>query len=323
VSEPTRVAVIGAGHFGSRHVEKYAALADADLVAVVDADRERAKALANSHSAEALSDHRELFGRVDAVSIAVPTSLHHAIGRDCLNAGIHVLIEKPVTETVDEAEDLIAIAGERGLVIQVGHLQRFSPAYFAMADRVTKPLYIEANRISPFNPRVTDVSVVLDLMIHDIDLITALVGAPVASVDAIGAPVVSKHEDIVNTRVTFENGCVANLTASRVSLKTERTMRIFQPESYIQADLAAQKVVIRQRGEGEMFPGIPNIAQEEFDFGETDSLMLEIQAFLDSVRNGTPAIVDGAAGRDAVQTAQRITDSLRAHRRLLEQSGVI
>jgi predicted dehydrogenase len=323
VSEPTRVAVIGAGHFGSRHVEKYAALADADLVAVVDADRERAKALASSHSAEALSDHRALFGRVDAVSIAVPTSLHHAIGRDCLNAGIHVLIEKPVTETVDEAEDLIAIAGERGLVIQVGHLQRFSPAYFAMADRVTKPLYIEANRISPFNPRVTDVSVVLDLMIHDIDLITALVGAPVASVDAIGAPVVSKHEDIVNTRVTFENGCVANLTASRVSLKTERTMRIFQPESYIQADLAAQKVVIRQRGEGEMFPGIPNIAQEEFDFGETDSLMLEIQAFLDSVRNGTPAKVDGAAGRDAVHTAQRITDSLRAHRRLLEQSGVI
>lgn len=321
--DPIRVGVIGVGHFGRRHAEKYAALAQAELVAVVDANREQAEAIAAQHGCAALTDVGELLGQVDAVSIAVPTSRHFAVARDCLEAGLHLLVEKPITDSLEDADALIALAEARGLVLQVGHLERFSPAYFAMADEVTKPLYIEANRISPFNPRVIDVSVVLDLMIHDIDLITALVGEPVVAVDAIGAPVVSQHEDIVNARVTFANGCVANLTASRVSLKTERMMRIFQPESYIQADLAARRVVTRRRGEGEMFPGIPNIAQEELEFGEADSLRLEIEAFLKAVRDGARPHVDGRAGRDAVHAAHMITDSLRAHRRTLEQSGLI
>lgn len=321
--DPIRVAVIGVGHFGHRHAEKYAALDMAELVAVVDSDPEQAEAVAAQHGCAALRTPAEVFDRVDAVSIAVPTSLHFPVARDCLEAGLHLLVEKPITDSLEDADSLIELARARGLTLQVGHLERFSPAYFAMADEVSKPLFIEANRISPFNPRVIDVSVVLDLMIHDIDLIMALVGEPVTSVDAIGAPVVSRHEDIVNTRVTFANGCVANLTASRVSLKTERTMRIFQPESYIQADLAARRVVTRRRGEGEMFPGIPNIAQEEQEFGDADSLRLEIEAFLAAVRDGTPPHVDGAAGRDAVRAAQMVTDSLRAHRRKLEEAGLI
>ena len=236
---------------------------------------------------------------------------------------IHLLVEKPITVTVDSANALIATAKARGLTLQVGHLERFSPAYFALAERVGKPLFIEANRIAPFNPRAKDVNVVLDLMIHDIDLITALVGAPLISVDAVGAAVVSEGEDIVSARLGFASGCAANLTASRVSLKTERSMRIFQPDTYLVADLAQRKVTIRRKGDGEMFPGIPNIETEEFSFEEADALGQEIAAFIHCVRQREIPAVNGEAGRDAVQAALMITDSLQAHRRLLEQSGVI
>jgi predicted dehydrogenase len=192
-----------------------------------------------------------------------------------------------------------------------------------LAERVTKPLFIEANRIAPFQPRAKDVNVVLDLMIHDIDLIMALVGAPLISVDAVGAAVVSEGEDIVSARLGFASGCAANLTASRVSLKTERSMRIFQPDTYLVADLAQRKVTSRRKGDGEMFPGIPNIETEEFSFEEADALAHEIAAFVHCVRQRETPAVTGEAGRDAVQAALMITDSLQAHRRLLEQSGVI
>lgn len=318
-----KTAVIGVGHFGQRHAEKYAAIDAADFIAVADSDEPRANEIAGKHGVEPLTDYRDLIGRVDAVSICAPTSLHREIAGACLEGGLHVLIEKPIAETVDQAAELIGIGERNGRIIQVGHLERFSPAYFAMADNIGKPLFIEANRISPFNPRVTDVSVVLDLMIHDIDLIAALVGEPITSIDAVGAPVVSEHEDIVNTRVSFANGCVANLTASRISLKTERVMRIFQPDRYIKADLAARKVVVQRKGDGEMFPGIPNIEEEAHEFGEADSLLREIESFVDTVRDGGKPIVDGTAGLEAVATAQKITDSLRAHRQKLEDAGVI
>ena len=318
-----RVAVVGVGHFGRLHAEKYAALDGAELIAVVDSDGERAAEVAGPLGCRALTDHAELNGLIDAASLTVPTSLHHQVGRDLLGAGIHLLIEKPITPSVDAANDLIAVAKARDLTLQVGHLERFSPAYFALTERVTKPLFIEANRIAAFQPRATDVDVVLDLMIHDIDLIMALVRSPLLSVDAIGAPVVSEREDIVNARINFASGCAANLTASRVSLKTERTMRIFQPDAYLVADLAKRKVTSRRKGKGEMFPGIPNIEQEEFSFDEADALAHEIAAFVDCVRLGETPAVTGEAGRDAVQAAQMITDSLQTHRRLLEQSGVI
>lgn len=318
-----RCAVIGAGHFGRYHAQKYAALDAAELVAVCDVDCDAAQRVADETGTQAVSDFHALLDTVDAVSIAVPTSQHFEIAGAFLRQGVATLVEKPIAATLQQAEELIALAEASGAPLQVGHLERFSPAYFVMADAVKTPLYIEADRISPYNPRATDVSVVLDLMIHDIDLIMALVGQPVERVDAIGAPVVSKSEDIVNTRVTFANGCVANLTASRVSLKTERTLRIFEPEAYVQADLAKRTVVIRRRGEGEMFPGIPNITEERHEFDEADSLMLEIEAFVEAVRHGRPVAVTGQAGRDAVAAAQMITDSLQAHRRRLEASGLI
>lgn len=318
-----RVAVVGVGHFGKLHAAKYAAMEGVELVAVVDQDQKRGGDVAALYGCRALTDYRKLAGEVDAASLTVPTSLHHEVGRDLLEMDIHLLVEKPITESVDSANTLIATAHTRGLTLQVGHLERFSPAYFALAERVSKPLFIEANRIAPFNPRAKDVNVVLDLMIHDIDLITALVGAPLISVDAVGAAVVSEGEDIVSARLGFASGCAANLTASRVSLKTERSMRIFQPDTYLVADLAQRKVTVRRKGEGEMFPGIPNIETEEFSFDEADALAQEIAAFVKCVRTREIPAVNGEAGRDAVQAALMITDSLQAHRRLLEQSGAI
>ena len=318
-----RVVVIGVGHFGSLHAEKYAAMDSVNLIAVVDRDIDRATKIATKNGCMALTDYTKLAGQVDAASLAVPTSLHHEFGQTVLEMGIHLLVEKPITESVKTADDLIATAKAKDLTVQVGHLERFSPAYFALAKRVKKPLFIEAKRIAPFQPRAKDVNVVLDLMIHDIDLITALVGGPLISVDAVGAAVVSEQEDIVSARIGFASGCTANLTASRVSLKTERTIRIFQPDTYLVADLAQRKVTSRRKGEGEMFPGIPNIETEEFSFEQTDALAAEISAFIDCIRNRKKPAVTGEAGRDAVQAAQMITDSLQSHRRLLEQSGVI
>ena len=318
-----RVAVIGVGHFGSLHAEKYAAMDHVDLVAVVDRDTDRATNIAAKYGCKALTDYTLLAGQIDAASLAVPTSLHHEFGQKVLELGIHLLVEKPITDSVNSANALIATAKTLGLTIQVGHLERFSPAYFALAERVSKPLFIEANRIAPFQPRAKDVNVVLALMIHDIDLITSLVSAPLISVDAVGAAVVSKQEDIVSARLGFASGCTANLTASRVSLKTERTLRIFQPDTYLVADLAERKVTSRRKGKGEMFPGIPNIETEDFSFEQTDALAAEIDSFINCVSNKETPAVTGEAGRDAVQAAQMITDSLQSHRRLLEQSGVI
>ncbi len=323
VSEKTRVAVVGVGHFGRLHAEKYAALADVELVAVVDRDQARGEEVASQLGCRALQDYRHLAGQIDAASLTVPTSLHHQVGQELLELGIHLLVEKPITESVESANKLIAAAKARGLTLQVGHLERFSPAYFALAERVSKPLFIEANRIAAFRPRATDVNVVLDLMIHDIDLIMALVRSPLVSVDAVGAAVVSEMEDIVSARLGFASGCAANLTASRVSLKTERSMRIFQPDAYLVVDLAQRKVTSRRKGEGEMFPGIPNIETEEFSFEEADALANEIAAFIQCVRRQETPAVTGEAGRDAVEAALKITDSLQAHRRLLEQSGVL
>ncbi len=318
-----RVAVVGVGHFGRLHAEKYAAMADVELVAVVDQDQARGEEIAAHLGCRALQDYRQLAGQIEAASLTVPTSLHHQVGRELLEMGIHLLVEKPITESVETANILISAAKARGLTLQVGHLERFSPAYFALAERVSKPLFIEANRIAAFRPRATDVNVVLDLMIHDIDLIMALVQSPLISVDAVGAAVVSEREDIVSARLGFASGCAANLTASRVSLKTERSMRIFQPDAYLVADLAERKVTSRRKGKGEMFPGIPNIETEEFSFEEADALASEIAAFIQCVRRRETPAVTGEAGRNAVEAALKITDSLQAHRRLLEQSGVI
>jgi predicted dehydrogenase len=308
-----RTGVVGVGYFGSRHATKLAELPNSNLTAVADHDSIRAQQVASAVGAKAFTDHRDLFGRVDAVSIAVPTADHFQVTKDFLEHGVHVLVEKPMTSHVERAAQLVAIADRHGLVLQVGHLERFSAAYFAVQQQVTDPLYIEARRIAPFRPRGTDVSVVFDLMIHDIDLVLALVRSPLVSVDAVGTPVLSENDDIANTRLRFANGCFATITASRVSGKTERSLRIFERDSYLVADLVERKIVRKHKGNGEIFPGIPEIEQEQIAYGEGDSLKLEMSSFLNAVATKTRPVVDGRAGLEAVRAATMINESLAAN----------
>lgn len=306
-----RTAVIGVGYLGKFHAEKYAKLPNSDLVAVVDASEANARAIASQHGCEALTDYRALYGRVDAVSIAAPTSLHYAIAKDLLAQGIHLLIEKPITVTVAEADELIALARQQKVLIQVGHLERFNAALLALGDRLGKPKFIESHRLAPFNPRANDVNVVLDLMIHDIDIIQSMVASPIKSIAASGTPVLTRITDIANARIEFESGCVANVTASRVSMKTERKMRIFQTDSCITIDFQNRALKLYGKGDKEMFPGIPEIESEESVFDNNDALKVEIMAFLDSIQSGQPARVSGEDGRAALATAQEISRLLQ------------
>ena len=317
---PLRLGVVGVGHFGRYHAEKMAALDGARLVAVADTDRARAADVATRLGTEAVSDHRALIGRVDAVSVAVPAAAHYAVVRDFLDAGIHVLVEKPFTERVATAEELAALAEAKGLVLQVGLIERFSDAFRTVAPRITRPVYIESVRIAPFSQRGTDVSVVFDLMIHDIDIILALVDAPVTEIDAVGAPVFSANEDIANARLKFANGCVANVTASRVSLKTERTLRIFQPDVYyIKVDHGDRSVTVARRREGAAEPaGLDSVALERLNFEQGDPLQREIESFALTVRTGGVPVVTGADGVRSLEVAHRITASIAENRANLD-----
>lgn len=301
-----KCAVIGTGYLGKFHAEKYASLPDCELVAVVDTNEIAAKTVAEKFGAQALTDYKSLLGKVDAVSIVVPTTLHYVVSRDFLNAGAHVLVEKPITVTVAEADELIAIAKEKNLILQVGHLERFNPAVLGL-DKEEKPLFIESHRLSPFNPRANDVSVVLDLMIHDIDIILALVDSEVERIDASGTPVLTQGTDIANARITFKNGCVANVTASRISLKMERKMRMFKPNSYVSVDFQNRVLVKHRTGKKEMFPGIPEIETEESVFESGDALLEEIKHFVNCIHTGKNPLVSGEAGKRALETAIQIT----------------
>ncbi len=309
-----RTATIGVGHFGRYHAQKYAALGDVELVAVCDIDPERAESAAAECRTRAVTDYRELLGQVDAVSIAVPTRDHRDVALAFLESGTHVLVEKPITDSLAAADALIQAARERNLVLQVGHLERFSSVREAMDRVVSHPLYIEANRISPFRMRGTDVSIVLDLMIHDIDLILSLVHAPVEEIDAVGAPVLSSLEDIANSRIRFANGCVASITASRISMKHERKMRIFQPSAYVSVDFLARKMMVARKTGGRNALGLPDIDIDNQSYEEGDSLQREIEAFLACIRAGAPPAVSGEDGRRALATAMTIRDKLEAHR---------
>ncbi len=309
-----RCAVIGTGYLGKFHAEKYDSLENCDLTAVVDINQESAEIVAKKHDTTALTDYQSLLGHVDAVSIVVPTSLHFKVAKDFLEAGAHVLLEKPITVTVEEADELIAVAKENNVILQVGHLERFNPAIMGLGKMKDKPLFIESHRLAPFNPRATDVSVVLDLMIHDIDIILALVESEVERIDASGTAVLTQDVDIANARLTFKNGCVANVTASRISMKMERKMRMFRPCSYISVDFQNRVLTKHKTGEKEMFPGIPEIETEESVFDNGDALLTEIQHFTACIESGEQPLVSGEAGKAALQTAIEIS-------KLLTQKG--
>jgi predicted dehydrogenase len=308
--EKIRSAVVGVGYLGQFHAEKYAQLTNTELIAVVDLDMERATVVAGKTGAQAFTDYREIIDRVDAVSIVVPTQCHYEVAKAFLEKGVHVLLEKPITTTLAEADELIRIAAAQKVVFQVGHLERFNPVVVALDGIVKKPGFIESIRIAPFKPRGTDVNVVLDLMIHDIDIIQNIVGSKVEQINSIGTPVFTEEEDIANARIQFANGCVANVTASRISLKSERKMRIFQPDAYISVDFQNKTFAVFRKGDGEMFPGVPNVTKEEQSFGQTDALKNEIESFLDAIINGKPPVVSGEDGRYALETALKIIKKL-------------
>jgi predicted dehydrogenase len=306
--QKVRTAVIGVGYLGRFHAQKYSTLPESQLVAVADASAEVCGRVAAEVGVRAVTDYREILGEVDAVSIATPTPLHYPIARECLERGVHVLVEKPITETLEEARSLVALAETSGRILQVGHLERFNAAILALAGTLGRPRFIESHRLAPFKERGTDVNVVLDLMIHDIDLIQSLVGAPIESIDAVGASVFSPGLDIANARIRYANGCVANTTASRVSMKMERKLRIFQDDAYVSIDLQ-QKVltIVRKPPEG---AGATRgqVAIEERTYEQGDALRMEIEAFLHSIREGRPPAVSGEDGLRALETAIRITD---------------
>lgn len=305
-----KVAVVGVGHFGRLHAEKYRSLPGVRLLGVVDPDRERAAAVAGPLGVEVFTGLDQIIGKVDAVSVAVPTRAHFDVASACLKAGIHCLVEKPIAETVDQATALVTLARDKGRILQVGHLVRFDAARDAMSGVIDRPMFIECHRIAPFKPRGTDVSVILDLMIHDIDLVLDLVGRPIVDLDAVGVPVLGDNEDIANARLVFEGGCVANVTASRISMKSERTMRLFQKSGYGRVDFINRKFTWIKRG-GPVVDGFPNFQIEERDLPETDPLKLEIASFVECVRFGKAPLVDGEAGLRALEAALRITKALQ------------
>ena len=306
--QTVRTAVIGVGYLGRFHAQKYAALPGSQLVAVVDADPGARERVAAEVGCRPVGDYREILGQVDAISIATPTPLHFPIARDCLEHGIHVLLEKPVTQTPAEARELIEVAARRGRVLQVGHLERFNSAILALEGTLGTPRFIESHRLAPFKERGTDVNVVLDLMIHDIDLIQSLVAAPIETIDAVGASVFSQGLDIANARIRYSNGCVANTTASRVSMKTERKLRLFQDDAYVSIDLQQKVLTVVRKPAPEAAAAPGQVVIEERSYEQGDALRFEIEAFLRSIREGLPPVVSGEDGLRALETAIRITE---------------
>jgi predicted dehydrogenase len=308
-----KAAVVGVGYLGRFHAQKYAQIAGCELVGVVDGREEVRNAVAAEVHTQAVADYRQLLGKVEAVSVVTPTPAHFEIAEAFLASGAHVLVEKPITETPAQARALIARAAENKRILQVGHLERFNAAILAAEPHLHEPRFMECHRLAPYKERGTDVNVVLDLMIHDIDLIQSLAGSDIVSIDAIGTPVFSGEIDIANARIRFANGCVANTTASRVSMKTERKLRIFEDAAYISLDLQ-QKILtlIRKRNESPQ-PGQLPVSIEEANLEQGDALKAEIESFLDCIRNDRRPIVSGEDGLRALETAIRITEQVHAN----------
>jgi len=305
-----RVGVIGVGYLGKFHAEKYSAMDNVRLVGVVDIDRGLAENVAARFDTRAFTAYRDLFGRVDAVSIVVPTEDHFSVAAECLNHDLDVLIEKPMTATLTQADELIKRAESRGRVMQIGHLERFNPAVIALKDIVHHPMFIEAHRLSIFKDRSTDVNVVLDLMIHDIDIIMNVVNSEIKSIHAAGAPVICEHADIANVRLEFESGCVANVTASRISTKNERKIRIFQKDAYVSVDFSTREITIIRRDESAAGDLIPGMDIRQRSFSESDALEDELASYVQAVVTRQTPVVTGEAGRQALEVALSITDRI-------------
>ena len=312
-----RSAVIGAGYLGRFHAQKYQLIDSVDLIAVCDINPQNATALAQELGLTAYHDYTALFGQVDLVSIAASTKSHYQIAKAFLSKGVHVLLEKPMTETLAQAQELIDIAQDLNLILQIGHLERFNPVRLALDEYLDRPFYIDAQRLAPFTPRGADVNVVLDLMIHDIDLVQSMVKSPILSIEAHGTSVLSSTVDIANARIKFANQCTANFMASRVSATALRKTRIFQASTYISLDYQQKKLAITRKNQGNTSSNGVDCGQQLLELEANDALLEEIKAFVDCVQTKRPALVCGEAGRDALATAiqisELITENLAAH----------
>ncbi len=310
MNTPIKVGVIGVGYLGRFHAEKYAHLQDAQLVGVADLNQARAQEIAQALGARAFADYRQLLSEVTAVSVAVPTSSHFAVVRDALEAGCQVLVEKPISVTVSEADALVRLARERGLTLMVGHLERFNSAMEELKARVTAPRFIESHRLSFFKERGTDVDVVLDLMIHDLDHVLNLVPSPVKEIRAAGISVLTDRIDLANVRLEFADGCIANLTASRMSFKSMRKFRLFQSDAYLAVDFENRELTVAFKKEGAMGP-IPGVALETRRYPEEDILNKEIIAFVEAIKLGQEPRISGEAGRAALNLALDIMAAMK------------
>ena len=303
MGERVKVGVIGVGYLGRHHARLYAELPGAELIGVADVDAGRAGEVATATGTRPFADYREMLPHVDAVSVVVPTSLHHDVTAACLAAGLDVLLEKPMTVTLDEADRLIALAESQQRIIQIGHLERFNGAVRALVARLVAPRFIESHRLGPFVGRGTDVHVILDLMIHDLDIILSLVHSPITEIRAVGVPVLTPNIDIANTRLEFADGCVANITASRVSKEPMRKLRIFQPDAYFSLDYQKQEVVMARRVDAPSAPGLPPIEVQTLEIEKEEPLKTQLAAFLDCVATRRPPLVSGREGREALRVA--------------------
>ncbi|MFK7794423.1 MAG: Gfo/Idh/MocA family protein [Gammaproteobacteria bacterium] len=301
------IAVIGAGYLGKFHAQKYAALDNCQLTGLVDSDPTTVEEMANLYpEAKVSTDFLTIIDHVDAVSIVTSTPSHYEIAKQFLSRGKHVLLEKPMTSTTEQAKELIKIANDHGCILQIGHIERFNPTVLAMDEHMQQPKFIESQRLSPFKARGTDVNVVLDLMIHDIDIILSIVQSDIKSIQASGMSVLSDDIDIANARITFANDCVANVTASRVSTKSERKVRLFQGNAYFSADLGNHELKIYTRENSE-------INAQSFNFEKSDALLSEITHFLECINNNTQPLVSGIDGLRALHTANQIANTIQLH----------
>lgn len=309
-----RAAVIGVGYLGNFHAQKYASLPGVTLAAVVDSDAARAAEIAGRYGTRACTDYRDILGELDLVSIVVPPAKHHEIARDCLVAGVHALVEKPLTETVVQAEELIRLADRGRLVLQVGHLERFNPVVGALRSRIASPTLIEAQRFSAYQQRGTEVDVVLDLMIHDIDIVLSLVPGAVRAIHSSGTAVATNSIDIAHARLEFENGCVAELAASRVSQAPSRTMKVYQDGAYLALDYMTHELRVGTVRDGRELPAGRELTFETETLGRRDILMDEIASFIDAVRRGAQPAVTGEDGKRALEVAIEISHRINRYR---------
>ncbi len=310
-NDTLRVAVIGVGHLGEFHVQKYKSLPGVELVGVMDINYERAEEIAHRYHTRVYKDHESLLCKVDAVSLAVTTEMHFEVAKDVLSEGVHMLIEKPITYDLSEADTLIRMADEQSLVLQVGLVERFNPAVREMESLLNRPVFVESHRMNLFTVRGLDVDVVLDLMIHDLDIILHIVPSEVKEVHAVGMPVITDKTDIANVRLVFEDGTAANLTASRVSGKMLRKIRVFQPDAYLSADCGKRQLtVISLDSERRDENNFPQVATQKNQFRGSDPLADEIAAFVHAVRNGSEPVVTGKDGRNALRIALNIIEQI-------------